>query len=64
MHKWKMSIDEYAEYEKLKRKSRTDNMSMRVKDVLRFFDLNEKFNDRQHNKRTVEKSGDDITRRK
>jgi hypothetical protein len=59
-----MSIDEYAEYEKLKRKSRTDNMSMRVKDVLRFFDLKEKFNDRQHNKRAVEKSGDDITRRK
>ena len=25
-------------------------MSMRVKDVLRFFDLKEKFNDRQHNK--------------
>ena len=59
-----MSIDEYAEYEKLKRKSRTDNMSMRVKDVLSVLDLKEKFNDRQHNKRTVEKSGDSVTRGK
>ena len=59
-----MSIDEYAEYEKLKRKSRDGNMSMRVKDVLRFFDLKEKFNDRQHNKGTVEKSGDSVTRGK
>ena len=57
-----MSIDEYAEYEKLKKKSRTDNMSMKVKDVLRFFDLKEKFDDRQHNKRTVEKSGERNTR--
>ena len=59
-----MSIDEYAEYEKLKKKSRTDNMSMKVKDVLRFFDLKEKFDDRQHNKRPVEKSGVNITRGK
>ena len=59
-----MSIDEYAEYEKLKRKSRTDNMSMRVKDVLRFFDLKEKFKFSQNNKRSVVKSGDSVTRGK
>jgi hypothetical protein len=62
-----MTIDN--EYEKLKRKSLDNTMSMSVKDAVRYFELKEKYGNRignkkeQHHQGAMEKSGEHITSR-